>query len=496
MKRIADFLKTKYHLLFLLAFTVFFAWTMRYSALFGDDYYYASFIPSGARYFFSENISHYLLTNGRAWVHILDEILLASDGMWAVKLFKTAVAAAAVTVTAFIASDGDGRTFRTALAASCVLFSLIGIQNAYQSVFWATGSLNYFFPIVLSLLYFAALRKESKAAPFIALFASSSSEQAAFFALCTTVFFGFKYIKDKKRPGASYIVSAALSVVGFVLLFAAPGNAVRTGYYPDFYAMPLFERIASNIPLLGGLVFSKAGLGEVLLFWFAASFLSSLYRKKREAIPTAAVSLIGAVSYYGWIHLGFPALFLHISAAATFAVSAIDFLLSLRDGKHARAFLLLMAAALQFAMLLSPEFGARTVLCSTLLLMIPTAETVCEVLKKNTVLSLAVFCALIFAVTLPGVIVSALCIAAAAAAVLLPTVRGKAKNAARYAVYALAIVITVLSADRMYTFVCGYRENYTVHRRNAESIAEYKERGGEELVIYYLKDPDFKYIMP
>ena len=466
---------------------------MRYTALFGDDYYYAVFVPSGWEFFKSENIFHYLNTNGRAWVHILDELLLATKDTRLFAPFNTFVAAALAIVLAKAAQKDDKDGFRPALAAACVLLSLVGIQNAYQSVFWATGAMNYFFPMLLSVSYFLLLRSESRVrvvAPALALFASSSSEQAAFLALCTTLFYGALYIKDKRRPDAIYIISAVLSVAGFVFLFAAPGNAVRTGYYPDFYAMPFFSRIVFNLPILGNLFFSKAGAGDVLLFWFVSEALSAIGKKKIEAIPKATLSLIGAVSYYGLLHLGFPRFFIYISAATALAVLAFDIVFSLPRRNYSRAFFLVMAAALQCAMLLSPEMGPRTVLCSCILIMITTAEQATESVKLRAELALPAYGLLLFLVTLPGVITTAAVGAAVVAAVVFTLCR---RNG--YAKAALLVLLAVLTADRLYTIVCGYRENYPVHERNAESVAEYKENGGE-LTVYYLKNADFKYIMP
>lgn len=493
MKRLLKLTGSGYHLLFLLVFTVLFAYIMRYTVLFGDDYYYAAFVPSGWEFFRSENIFHYLNTNGRAWVHILDELLLATKDTRLFAPFNTFVAAALAVVLAKAAQKEDKDGFRPALAAVCVLLSLIGIQNAYQSVFWATGAMNYFFPMLLSLSYFILLKSKRiprVLAPALALLASSSSEQAAFLALCTTLFYGALYIKDKKRPDAVYIISAVLSVAGFVVLFAAPGNAVRTGYYPDFYAMPFFTRIAYNLPILENLFFSKAGTGDVLLFWFVAEALSEIGQMKVAAITKTVLSLVGAVSYYGLLHLGFPHFFIHISAATALAVLVFDTVFSLLRRNYSRAFFLFTAAALQLAMLLSPEIGPRTVLCSCILIMIPTAELAAESVKLRAELALPAYGLLLFLVTLPGIITTAVAGAAVVAAVVSTLCRKSG-----YAKAALLVLLAVLAADRLYTIVCGYRENYPVHERNAESVAEYKENGGE-LTIYYLKNADFKYIMP
>ncbi|MFQ9150032.1 MAG: hypothetical protein ACLR5G_18015 [Eubacteriales bacterium] len=56
--------------------------------LYGDDYYYAGFTRNGLGYFVSENIFHYKYTNGRALVHLLDELLLSNFWFW--RIFNVA----------------------------------------------------------------------------------------------------------------------------------------------------------------------------------------------------------------------------------------------------------------------------------------------------------------------------------------------------------------------------------------------------------------------
>ena len=50
--------------------------------LFGDDYFYASFMKLG---FWKMHIKHYLESNGRAFVHLLDSLFLTfPKPIWAV----------------------------------------------------------------------------------------------------------------------------------------------------------------------------------------------------------------------------------------------------------------------------------------------------------------------------------------------------------------------------------------------------------------------------
>ena len=165
------------------------AWILLYIVQFGDDFYYTTFFDGGISHFVKENVFHYMNTNGRAWVHILDEILLAKGTIFAWKIFNLAVIALTVWFAATLASENDRRKFGVSLIVSCVAFSAINILNLRQSVYWATGSLNYLFPVFLTLLLFYVLRKNANsnrlppATIILAFFASSSTEQCAFASL-------------------------------------------------------------------------------------------------------------------------------------------------------------------------------------------------------------------------------------------------------------------------------------------------------------------------
>ena len=52
---------------------------------------------------------------------------------------------------------------------------------------------------------------------------------------------------EKKRLVTIFSACFAVGLICFGILFLAPGNEARTGYYPDFYAQPLIDRILGNV---------------------------------------------------------------------------------------------------------------------------------------------------------------------------------------------------------------------------------------------------------
>ena len=153
------FIKNHYHHLVLAAFLTIHGLTSAFTTLFGDDYYYAAFVKNGRQYFIDENIFHYLHTNGRALVHILDELLIGWS-FWPWRVFNVATMAMLVIVMAKLAArayreDIKARfgEYQRAVAGVCGLLSITDVAVLRQSVYWATGSMNYLLPATAMLWF-------------------------------------------------------------------------------------------------------------------------------------------------------------------------------------------------------------------------------------------------------------------------------------------------------------------------------------------------------
>ena len=76
MKNIAKALKERLHYIVYGIFLAIHAFNLIPVIRYGDDYYYSMFFRRGISYFLSETAVHYTQTNGRFFVHLLDEVLL------------------------------------------------------------------------------------------------------------------------------------------------------------------------------------------------------------------------------------------------------------------------------------------------------------------------------------------------------------------------------------------------------------------------------------
>lgn len=417
------FARRNYHIAVFTLFVAFVAVTMSFTVAYGDDYYYGSFFYEGFSHFADENIIHYMKTNGRALVHLLDELLLAGGQMVAWRIFGTLCIAAVTLLSALIGAKAykngtDTEEFRIALVASCLLFASISLDIARQSIYWATGALNYLYPILLLLLLFYLIKcseekgKCGAAVPVLAFFCAFSTEQCS---------------------------AGAIAVVAYAFIIGM-----------SFYKIKEKREIRRIIPI---------------------------------ALCAASAALI-AIDGEGTASGAIRAAFVLAALAEIVAEKTVAFF---RDGDDS-AFFILLSVALQACMLVSPEYGGRTILVSVVLLFPAILDGICK--RKVSLILTAVAAAFLFSY---GHFVLAAISVFALAAVILALAKKKEAS--------LAFLLGVLCAlcfDSMLSFACGYGENYAVHRENAARIEQWKAAGDETAPLHlkYLKNGEYKYIMP
>lgn len=475
--------------------------------LFGDDYYYTSFFHWGSDYFLSENVKHWLQTNGRAFVHLLDEVLLAGGAIWLWRIFSVTITALIAVFAALISSGAykngaKNESFKLSLIISCVCISFISISTANQTLYWATGYLNYVFPIFLTLALFYFTEKSVERGNFsvwfcpLAFFACATTEQNAFVSLCIIIFAALRMFFSKKRPNKAFIVAVFLAIIGFISLFAAPGNAVRKTYYADFYSLSVFERVINNIERIAKLIFETSGAARAIaLFFVAAACISA---EKLKGFSRVFLTFFNAVSAFLLVVFLKYGVLKEISVIFTFAVFALDIIWSitvfLKGKNYTVPFFIVMSAGVQAAMLISPEMGPRTVIASVIFLIIPTAF--CVNISDRPIISCLMLSAAITFMTDVGWLISSLLIILLATIFVCAFLPRLKKTAPRIAV----LILALLMLDMLAFNYAGYSENYTVHQENARLLSEYRERSSLEgehvLEQKYLPNGTHKYTMP
>lgn len=462
-------LKKRYHYIIFAAFLGMELAILSQITFYGDDYYYMTFFDGGLKNFIALNVTHYTEVNGRALVHLIAELLLADRSLWLYRIATVAVIGCTAYLASFIASGcrRDEKIFSPALCTLCVLFCLINVGMASQTLYWATGAVNYLYPIPVTLWYYTVYKKFTvtktlpKWTPAVAFFASALIEQCAFASLIITGLIIYTYVSNKKKADVRLILTAALSVVGFCFLYFAPGNAVRQTFYPEFYSPPLYKRIIQNVRPLASLVISAKGAAGALCAYAISCGAAALARKSKLHVLVAALNFSAALALL--LRIAIPNVFSvgFVAAALTVSALVLNVIFAFArflGGDADELFFSLVPAVLQAAMLISPIYGPRTVLCSVVLIFVPTARNIVETLSRG------------FEIMRRGARVTV-------------------------AVLLAAAVIAIFAVGKI-PMLAGYARNNIIQKYNMEHVAQALEKSANKIVIAYLPDEDCRYTMP
>ena len=515
-------LKQNLHYIIFAIFLLIHSLVCIFTTYFGDDYYYAAFLKKGADYFVSENIFHYQYTNGRALVHLIDELLLGVN-FWFWRIFNIICVALLLIAAAKIASrsyraDITSRRneYARALIAVSAIFGVVDLAILRQSVYWATGALNYLFPVTALLWFYYFYRRDferfegSWLLLIPAFFVAATSEQVSASAVLVSLCFIVSSVIVKRlAPKPAYLASFISSAAGFCTLYLSPGNAARTEYYPDFYALSLIGRVRYNFRELTTVVLGHGGIGAVVCLAFIMiiyvcvskyilpSEQSKNAAKSSKAVVTAATvaalvtSLALGLYVYGLavnpqllqlLPVGF------IIVLPILAVMAYTVVRYFRRGKIDDLFFVWCAVAMQCAMAFSPEYGPRTLLISVVSLMIPVVRVFASRPNPMVFMSaaLVVFALMPSYMSTPLLFIALTVILLAGAFILYSdNIRALAAS--------LAVAVCL---GQFATVAAGYYENVDTLKLNERQVESYDPTTNEPLVLYYLPNAQYKYTMP
>ena len=537
MKKI---LKQNLHYIIFAIFLLIHSLVCIFTTYFGDDYYYAAFIKKGADYFLSENIFHYQYTNGRALVHLLDELLLGVS-FWFWRIFNIVTVGLLIIGIAKIASrcyraDITSRKneYSRAVIAASAIFGVIDLAILRQSVYWATGALNYLFPTTALVWFYYFYRRDFERFSgnwllvIPAFFVAATTEQVSAAAVLVSLCFIVSSVVVKRlAPKPAYIASFVSSVAGFCTLYLSPGNSARTEYYPDFYALSLFERVRYNFRELTTVVLGRGGIGMIVCLAFILVIyvcVSKYILPNRDGKSARNISTGGAVSLSGKaIHdskincailttakltalVTSLALGLYVYGLAVnpqlLQLLPVGFIIALpilavmvwtvvryfRRGKIDDLFFVWCAVAMQCAMAFSPEYGPRTLLISVVSLMIPVVRVFASRPNPMAFMSaaLVVFALMPSYMSTPLLFIALTVILLAGAFILY-------SDNMRALAASLAVAVCL---GQFATVAAGYYENVDTLKLNERQVESYDPTSNEPLVLYYLPNAQYKYTMP
>ncbi len=517
MKKIIDKIANNYHLLYYGLFLVVHAVCCVFVNLYGDDYYYAGFTRNGLGYFVSENIFHYKYTNGRALVHLLDELLLSNFWFW--RIFNVAALGLLILGIAKIAagewvekSDIFSLRFKRTLTITTAIFSVTDLAVLRQSVYWATGSLNYLVPTAAMLWFyyffrrdFETMRGSWRLIP-AGFFAAATTEQAsAAVVLVTLCFIVSSVVVRKIAPKPAYVLSFLGSLAGFCTLYLSPGNAARTQYYPDFYAMPLWKRPLANFKELATVILARGGIYTIVILFLIMVILECAGKVKNEKNSPlrrlisafVAISAASGTGLYIWTLVTgsdktiiYLCVLLFVPIISAMIYTAVRYF---RIGEIDELYFVWCAVAMQAAMSFSPEFGPRTLLISLCCLIVPVAGRIAR-LETGRIPLAAVCGCLIFAL-LPWYVSSYKMLIDVTMVLSIIAIIYNIKKSDFLPKTAMAFTLSLCLAQ-FSTVAAGYGKNYAVLNEDYRILSDYAKSPTGEITLYVLPNSQYKYTMP
>lgn len=253
--------------------------------LFNDDFTYKQASVCGINeiiQFLKWHINNY---NGRTLVHVLEMMILRFDfgfTLWKV-LTGVMVCAFCFIATRITTNDKSDFSKATILAALCFFGSSTSILN--KSVFWLSGSYNYFVPtmMLLVLILLVKYRPDSKWIFPICFLCGATTEQVG---MMTFGFFTILFLENIVRThkiSIRYIFYCLISAIGYATVLLSPGTSLRVEtqnqngikYFAENLIIILQENLFGNIRLLVFIVATTAFTSYWLIKYRKSSKLIS-----------------------------------------------------------------------------------------------------------------------------------------------------------------------------------------------------------------------------
>lgn len=227
----------------LLTFLSFFAININVS-YFGDDFSYLNWTKLNSLEYVEAVGKHYIYTNGRTIVHVLDSLFLKLNPIfWAI--FNSLMLVGICYFAAKIIVRKNENKMPLAFSVMFFFVSILDILVTRQSVYWITGSFNYVYPICMFFIYWYYLIKidESKknfiCAIIFGILGSASVEQMGMMTFGITVLTMLSKVKSikeiTKKDGIKELFQKnkrivwmlIITFVGLASVLLAPGQFVR-----------------------------------------------------------------------------------------------------------------------------------------------------------------------------------------------------------------------------------------------------------------------------
>lgn len=196
-----------------------------------DDYYYAVFLRDGLSGFIGQNITHYLVRNGRVLVHVAAELLLAG-GTWVYSLCNLLILAGVLALgLRYLEEDRPARAdLPLLIGGGAAMVMAVNGQVLRSWLLCPADSVNYMLPLAVIFGMLLALRRGRPiAAAVLSLLCGATTE------LCAATGFVLAALElvyarvCRGRWDRLRLVCLALTLCGLATILLSPATQERVG---------------------------------------------------------------------------------------------------------------------------------------------------------------------------------------------------------------------------------------------------------------------------
>lgn len=346
-----------------------------FTTMYGDDFLYATYFSDGFSSFWAKTCEHYLNTNGRAFVHLILEILLIfKDALFVIALPLMLIS---IFLSFKLLFKSEALNQRKTEAFSLFLIGImcLSVNILSESVFWISGALNYIFPVIFALLGFILHKKILMNNKFKLYFApllficGATTEQCGVIVIFSCVFYTlFDAIKAKK-VNLKGILSIAFLTLGFLSIILSPSTMGRM----ENETLTL-RLIFSRFDTLFADVFGAGSICRVLFLTF------TLYLINQKSKAVKAIGFSTCIFCVCFVYF-------KLFSLAGYTMSIIWTILLIYTfikGKEPEEAILLLAALLSLAMLImSLSYGLRNFMPCVIIMLLMSAYYLIKMSKKH-----------------------------------------------------------------------------------------------------------------
>lgn len=293
----------------LLTFLSFFAININVN-YFGDDFSYLKWTKLNSLEYVEAVGKHYIRTNGRTIVHVLDSIFLKLNPVfWAI--FNSVMLVGICYFAAKIITRKNRDKMPFAFSMMFFFVSALDILVTRQSVYWMTGSFNYVYPICMFFIYWYCLLKidESKknfiCAIIFGILGAASVEQMGMMTFGVTVLTllsKVESIKDiTKKNGIKELFQKnkrivwmlIVTFVGLATVLLAPGQFVRMS---DIHNNMVAVMISNFRWILENFTSGDRALVYAIVINLIVALYNMNYEKDKKVFLAIIINLISTIS--------------------------------------------------------------------------------------------------------------------------------------------------------------------------------------------------------